>query len=286
MSVVTSRSEAAPPAVHGVAELAFGRRDGCSTLVRLHQRAPMRVLFPRPTEPDLPLAALVLTSGGLVGGDRIDVCVRVGEGAAALVTGQAAEKVYRSAGEPCRLQVRLAAAAAGWLEWLPQETILFDGARLERRTRLDVTAGARLMAGDIVVFGRAARGEVLTRGAVTDAVDVWCDGRLAFADTFQIEDDPAAVLASPAALAGAAAIATFLYVGNDPAFALAAARELQATGTAPEVRASATVAAGVMVARWLGTDARAVRVCYGAFRAGFRRRVADRPAALPRLWSI
>lgn len=286
MSVVISPCDPPTAAVHGIADLGFDRRDGASALIHLYQRSPLRVLFPRPVEADVPLAALVVTSGGLVGGDRLDVSVRVGARAAAVVTGQAAEKVYRSLGESCRLDVRLAVESEGCLEWLPQETILFEGARLNRRTRLDIAAGARVMAGEVVVFGRAARREVLTRGAVTDTVEVWRAGRLVFADTFRMEDDLAAVRASPAALAGAAAIASFIHVDDDPDRAVAVARELQAASTAPTVRASATLVGGVMVARWQGADAFSVRSCYGAFRAAFRRRIAGRVAALPRLWSI
>ena len=99
------------------------------------------------------MAALVTTSGGLVGGDRIDVAASVDDGAAAVVTAQAAEKVYRSTGPDCHIAVTLRAAAGSWLEWLPQETILFDGARLRRTVRIDCAPTGRVLAGEFLVLG-------------------------------------------------------------------------------------------------------------------------------------
>ena len=99
----------------GSAELAFACAEGETRLVRLRQRAPMRVLFPRQPAGDIPMAALVNVGGGLVTGDRVAVDVTVGPGAAALVTSQAAEKVYRSTGAETSVDTRLAVAEGGWL---------------------------------------------------------------------------------------------------------------------------------------------------------------------------
>ena len=172
MSVATLRSEPETDATihtHGAASVAFARDDDVTRLTGLYQRDPLRVLFPDVPEGEIPTAVLVTTSGGLVGGDRLDVSVAVGDGAEAMMFGQAAEKVYRSAGPTSRIAVELSVGRDGWLEWLPQETILFEGARLERRTLIEIAPGARALAGEILVFGRIAGGERLSRGLVRDA---------------------------------------------------------------------------------------------------------------------
>ncbi len=109
------------------------RSGDATVLATLYQRSPCRVLFPRPPLGEAPLAVLVNTAGGLAGGDHVSVAVRVEAGAAATVTTQAAEKIYRSLGPDARVEARLAVGEDARLEWLPQESILFDGACLDRR---------------------------------------------------------------------------------------------------------------------------------------------------------
>ena len=118
----------------GVAEIRFAPRDGVTRLTHLYQRDPLRVLFPAPAEDDSPLAVIVTTSGGLVAGDRLDIGVRLATGAAAHVSASAAEKVYRSLGPTTVIGQSLSIGADAALEFLPLETILFDGARLWRET--------------------------------------------------------------------------------------------------------------------------------------------------------
>ena len=143
------------------------KRDqtGLSDLYHSH---PMRVLFPRPARNDVITAAITTVSGGLVGGDQIDVSINAEENAQVLSLAQAAEKVYRAQdAEPARVTLTLKAGANGCLEYLPQETILFEGARLVRSTRIDLaTETAHVMAGEMVIFGRGAMGETVRRGSV------------------------------------------------------------------------------------------------------------------------
>ena len=267
----------------GAARVAFAGADQGTRLEHLYQRAPLRVLFPSPAPGDLPMAALTTTSGGLVGGDRMSVDVRARSGAWAMAVAQAAEKVYRSVGPDVHVDVALGAEADAWLEWLPQETILFDGARLRRRTRLDVAPGGRLLAGEMLVFGRTARGERLTRGLVHDAWEVSKAGRAAWADAFRLHGDVGCALMHPAGLDGATAYATAVYVGDDAAGHLGTARDLL---DVENVRAAATCVAGVLIVRWLGACAAAVRRCFGSFWCGFRNQVAGLPPAMPRLWHV
>ena len=290
MFAAISRYEAAPetPASltlergDGAAEIVFARRgDGRTVLAHLYQRSPCRVLFPDPEPGDLPLAALLTTSGGLAGGDRLRLEVTAGAGAAALATTAAAEKVYGSAERDVAVAVSLTVEERGWLEWLPQETILFDGARFDRRVSVAVAGEARFLGVEMLVFGRAARGERFTHGRLYESWRVRCGGRLAWADALSLEDDVARQLASPAGFADAAALATAVYVGADAAAHLPLARALAEDG---ECRGGATLLGPVLIARFLDARAEIVRAALAGYVAGLRQGAAGLPASLPRLW--
>ncbi|WP_277277032.1 urease accessory protein UreD, partial [Thalassospira lucentensis] len=164
-------------------------QGGHAALDHLYYRDPMKILFPRPVAGDLTTAVLVTTSGGMVGGDKLAFEGRVSDGASALFTAQTAEKIYRSAGLDCEMSVDLGVGDGGWLEWLPHETILFDQARLRRKTTVAATGTGMVMAGEMMVFGRLARGEVFTTGLARDAWDVSIDGRPIWRDALHLEGD-------------------------------------------------------------------------------------------------
>src|SRR4051812_21390840 len=211
--------------IHGSARIAYkADAAGVTRLADLYQHDPLRVLFPLHRADDLPTAVLVTTSGGLVGGDRLDIGIAAGAGARLLVTTQAAEKIYRSAGPDCRIETRISLGAGGWLDWLPQETILFDGARLRRETRIELDPESRLLAGEMLVFGRIARGERFTRGLARDAWEIRRGGRLFWADALHLDGAVAEILDHPAGFDGAAACATLVYAGPDARALLEPAR--------------------------------------------------------------
>ena len=264
----------------GSVEIVFRRTERGSRLAHLFQQAPCRVLFPRPAQGEPPLAMLVTISGGLAGGDRLRLDVAVEAGAAAVVTSAAAEKVYRSLGPDCRIRTRLVVGEGGWLEWLPQPTILFGGARLDRRTVVELAPGARLLAGEAVIFGRAARGEHFAVGRLFDGWRLSLAGRLAWADALDL--DPATgALAGPAGFGGAGALATLIYAGPDAAGLLDAARALLAPAGA---RAGVTRVNGMLLARFLAEDASALGEDLRRYAGGLRERAAGLPARLSRLW--
>lgn len=265
----------------GAAEIVFGRSDrGGTALVDLYQRTPCRVLFPRPEADDLPVAVLLTTSGGLTGGDRIRLAVGVTENAAAVVTTQAAEKIYRSLGTDCTVAVTLTIGEGGWLEFLPQETILFEGARLDRRTAATLAPDARLLACEMVVFGRIARDEHLTQGKLHDSWRIKRGGRLIWADALRLEGDIAATLAAPSGFGGARALATALYVGGDAETLVPLARGLAESG---ESRGGASLVNGVLIARFLGPRPELVRRDLMRYVTGMRQAVGRSPT-MPRVW--
>ncbi|HVI90036.1 MAG TPA: urease accessory protein UreD [Dongiaceae bacterium] len=268
--------------MQGAARLVIVKTEGADRLADLHQATPLRILFPYPLAGDPITAALVNTSGGLVGGDQLKVEIAIGQGAAALVCAQAAEKVYRSLGPDSCIDIDLDVGAGGWLEMLPQETILFDGARLRRRSRVDLAGDAQFLGGEILVFGRQARGERLRRGLVQDGWEIRRNGDLAWIDRLRLEGDLEALVAQKAALDGAIAVASLIFAAPDAGNYLDALRA-QVTGFPGRV--SATCVNGILIARWLSTDPLILRQAFA--KAWISLRVAKKmPASLPRLWHI
>jgi urease accessory protein len=264
----------------------FAVRDGAARLVHLHQCAPLRVLLPYAADGDIPTAAIANTGGGVLAGDRNRVTIEAGCGARVLAMPQAAEKVYRSEGPTAEIETRLSVDAGGWLEWLPQETIVFQDARFRRATTLSLHREARAMAGEILVFGRIAHGERTTRGLVREAWQVRRDGELVWADALHLEGEFGATMSRPVNFDGAAAVATFVYGAPGAADRLDFARATLDETAGPGVRAGMTSVAGLLVGRWLAADALALRRAFGAFWAAFRHAVAGLPQRLPALWHV
>jgi urease accessory protein len=272
-------------AMEGSLDIRFAGRSPAETrLVHLDQRAPLRALFPHCPNMGLPVTAITATCGGFTGGDRLTMSVDVGDGAGVMAVGQAAEKLYRSAGADTHIDIDLSVGAGAWLEWLPQETILFDGSRLRRRTSLDIAPAGAMLGGEILVFGRQARGEELVRGLIHDGWHITRGGKQLWADIFHAADrDLADMLAHPAALAGARASAMLVHIGADLGTALDWVRErIAAANTA--MRVAATIVNDVLLVRWLAADASDIRPSFAALWMGLRAQARRLPANLPTFW--
>lgn len=188
--------------------------DGVTRRGVLHESGSLRVRFPSPEDDGLS-AVFVNTAGGIAGGDRFDVAISAGEGARLTLTTAAAEKVYRATDAPARLDISLKAEHGARLAWLPQETILFDRARISRRIDIDLAEAASLLLCEIVVFGRTAMGERMERGEFVDHWRLRLGGRLVFAETVRLDGEIGAKLARSAVAKGGAAIGTALIVPGD-----------------------------------------------------------------------
>jgi len=250
--------------------------DGKTRLATLFQAGSAKVRLPRVHGGEPPLAVLLNTAGGLTGGDRLSIAVEVGAGATAVATTQAAERLYRSIGGAATIDCRLTVGAEARLDWLPQETIVFDGAALDRTTTIELAPGARLLALESFVLGRAAMGERVRRATLADRWRIVRDGRLVFADALRLDGDSTEILAGPATGGGAAAFATLVIVEPDGEAALAAVRAaLDATG----IEAGASRLDEIVVARLLAADGTALRRALAAVLTALRGR------APPRVWS-
>jgi urease accessory protein len=190
--------------------------DGVTRRGVLHESGSLRVRFPSPEAEGLS-GVFVNTAGGIAGGDRFDIDIRAGEGTRLTLTTAAAEKVYRASGPAAQLNIALKAEAGAQLCWLPQETILFDRARILRRIDIDLAEDAQLLLCEIVVFGRAAMGERMLHGEFVDRWRLRRGGRLVFAETIRLDGDIGAKLAQAAIAKGGVAIGTALIVPGDEA---------------------------------------------------------------------
>lgn len=216
------------------------------------------------------------TGGGVAGGDRLDVAVEVGPGARATVAAQAAERFYRAtdADLPSRVRTALTVRDGAALEWLPQETILFDRSRLDRRLEVDIAAGARFLGVETVVFGRKAMGETVRDGWLRDLIRVRHGGHLLLHDAIRLDGGVAEKLGREATGGGASVVSTLVYVAPDAAGRLDAVRD--ALG---EAEAGASVWNGMLVVRILGAESAAVRATVIAVL-----NVVRDASPLPRVW--
>jgi urease accessory protein len=247
--------------------------DGVTRRGRLYESGSLRVRFPSPEDDGLS-AMFVNTAGGVAGGDRFDTEIVVGEDARLTLTTAAAEKVYRAHGEPAQLNIALRAGPKARLAWLPQETILFDRARVSRRIDIDLAENASLLLCEIVVFGRSAMGERMLSGALVDRWRLRRGGRLVFAETVRLDGDIGAKLARPAFAKDGVAIGTALIVPGDEAL-VERIREL-----APSFGGEVGISAwnGFAMARFCAQDAARLRADMMAVLS----RASTSP--LPRLW--
>ena len=248
-------------------------QDGVTRRGQLHESGSLRVRFPSPEAEGLS-AVFVNTAGGVAGGDRFDIDIAAGEGTRLTLTTAAAEKVYRAPGPAAQLNIALKAEARSHLAWLPQETILFDRARISRRIDIDLAEDASLLLCEIVVFGRAAMGERMLSGEFVDRWRLRRGGRLVFAETVRLDGNIGEKLAMPAVAKGGVAIGTALIAPGDEAL-VERIREL-AGSFGGEVGVSAWN--GFAMARFCAQDAARLRADMMAVLG----RASTSP--LPRLW--
>ncbi|WP_348645229.1 urease accessory protein UreD [Methylobacterium sp. BTF04] len=264
-------------------------RMGDSTRIRdLAEAGPSRLRLPR--RPVGPCEAVLLnTAGGIACGDRFSVAVEVGPGADLVLTTTAAEKIYRSDGPVSIAETRVTVEAGGRLAYLPQETILFDGAALRRRFEADLASDAHLLAFEAITFGRTARDEDIRHGTFADVWRIRRDGRLVYADSLSLEGPITAHLARTAIAGGARAMATLIDVSPDAEGRIEEVRALlEASGARVGLPAAGSRGGGVeagasawnghLVVRCLSADPDTLRSVTQRVLVGYR------GMSLPRVW--
>jgi urease accessory protein len=251
-------------------------------IVDLCQRSPVRVLFPQAEPGGFEEAVLINTSGGIAGGDRLDTAVTALADARITLTSQAAERIYRALDQPSRISTTLVVADSAKLSWCPQETIVFDRARMKRQTHIAVSSGAELLALEWIVLGRAAHGETVVSGEVIDSWRVEKDGKLVWADCLRITDDAFPQVGRNALLADCSAVATLVYFGTDLEKRLESLRDWAASLTC---HAAATMVGGLIVVRFAAPAASTLRAGLCSLLQQFDHAFGPGPFRVPKMWS-
>jgi len=258
-----------------------GSEDG-NRIVDLFQSSPIRIMFPRGRASAIEEVVFVNTSGGIAGGDRLEYGVTALADASIAVTSQAAEKVYRALNEPARISTKLKACEGAKLAWLPQETILFNRARLSRETEIELVSGAELLALEWLVLGRAAHGEEVIGGHINDSWRVRRDGRLIWADSFRAQDETFPHLRRKALLSNCKAIGTLIHFGPDLDRRLELVRDI---ASSLDCHCAATSVGGLIVVRVAAEMAFDLKLALCSFLQQFSDEVGPGPFAVPKMWS-
>ncbi|MCS0591996.1 urease accessory protein UreD [Massilia norwichensis] len=274
-------SSLAPPAPpwHASLQLRFAAdADGATT--RLTGRAhagPLRVqkaLYPEGARTCHVI--VVHPPGGVVGGDQLEIGMRLGAGSRVFATTPGAAKWYRAQAGAARQEVRLQAGEGAALEWLPQESIFYDGARVELGHEVELGAQACYIGSEILCFGRRAMGEAFTRGHVVQRTRIRQAGRLVWHEQGRLDAD---AIASPLGMGGRSVCATLLAVGRPlPAPALAALRAEVPGLALSQVKS-------VLVARHLGDDSERARGAMLRVWQAVRPHLLGVEARPPRIWN-
>lgn len=274
MSAAVCRSE--HQRATGSLRVAIKRRGPASVLADLHQEGCLKARFPRPV--DWAEVVSLNSSGGVVGGDRLEWDFSVEAGARAVFASQAAERFYRALPDdpPAHLRTHIAVAEGAAAEWLPQETILFDRAALDRVLDVEMAADGWFLGVESLVFGRTAMGETVATARLADTIRVRRDGRLLLHDAVRLTGAVAETLGGAAVARGGAAVATLVHVARD---AEASLDRLRAAFADTPAEAGASVWDGMLVGRIVAQDGARLRATVIAALSVLR---AGR--ALPRVW--
>ena len=268
--------------------LGFTRIGEGTVLSERHHTGPLRVqkaLYPEGR--DVCQAILLHPPSGIVGGDELHIAAAVGPQAFAQITTPGAGKWYRSGGPDAAQTIDFSLAEGSVLEWLPQETIVFDGAKSRMTTRVRMAADSRYLGWEILCLGRRAAGERFDHGSIHLHTRIERAGEALWIERGHVAgNDP--LLDSPAGWAGASVSGTLLatlQAGDEPAPLLAACRTLQPADGAEGAEYAITALPGLLVARYLGHHSEAARHWFAALWQVLRPALLGRPALSPRIWT-
>lgn len=274
------------PAWHAALHLAFARTGERTVLRDNRHHGPLRVQKALYPEGEGVCQAIVLhPPSGIAGGDHLLISATVGAGAHAQLTTPGAGKWYRSGGPEASQRLELTVEEGAALEWLPQETIVFDGARARMETRVRLAADSRFIGWDILCLGRAAAGERFEHGRFDLLCRVERGGAPIWLERGGFDGaDP--MLASPAGWAGHSVGGTLLCAFPDlPRQAAGLLEALRAIAPGDGASHGITALPGVLVARYLGDNSEAARLWFARLWQTLRPACCGRPAVPPRIWN-
>ncbi|MCA1992929.1 MAG: urease accessory protein UreD [Coleofasciculus sp. S288] len=273
-----------PSSWHGNLNLVFARHQGATQLIHTQVQAPLKVQRPFYPEGEAVCHSVVLhTAGGIVGGDRLSQTVHLSPHAHALITTASAGKVYRSNGKEARQSIQIQVDDRACLEWLPQETIVFNGAVYRQELRVELAPHASWLGWEITRFGRSARGEMFLQGEWRSHTEVWQQGRPLWIDRQWLLGGEE-ICNSPHGLAGQPIVATLAWLGQPvPAEIVGKARMLWKTEEC-QGEAGVTPLISGLLCRYRGCSTSEVRNWFTDVWQLLRLSFLGRPSCPPRVW--
>ena len=259
----------------GAVQIGVRRSERGTVLETLLQKGCLKARFPRGEHGTME-AVLINTSGGVTDGDRLDIALEVARGAALTVSTPSAEKIYRAlpGGSPARISVTARIGEGAALDYLPQETLLFEQCALDRSLTVDLHPEGRFLGVEALLFGRTLSGETLTTLRLRDTLRIRRGGQLILQDGVRLQGNVQASLSAPAASRGARAVATIVLAAPDAETKLDSVRAALAAADA-----GASAWNGMLLARMVATDGQSLRRVVSAVLEQLR----EKP--LPRLWA-
>ncbi|MGY6696150.1 MAG: urease accessory protein UreD [Roseinatronobacter sp.] len=254
----------------GMAGARFALASGRTQLKDLYQSGSAKAIILDGRE-----AVFLNTSGGLTGGDTLEYSLSIGPDADVSATTQTAERIYRSTSGAAQMNVTMHVAAGAHLDWLPQETILFDKAHARRKTEISLAPGASCLMAETLILGRAAMGETVNTLDFRDARVITRAGRPVHFEALKL--NTLRLRAKKAGLNGARALATVVLVAPNAERLLGVVRHAL---VGQSVRAAASTTAGRLIVRFLAKDGMPLRKLLIEILTLLR------GSPLPRVWQV
>ena len=272
---------------HGRLNLVYANRDGSTQIIHNQMQAPLKVQRPfYPEGKEICHSVILHTAGGVVGGDRLSSNFHLQPNAKALITSAAASKIYRSSRLESQQNIDIKLEPGANLEWLPQETIVFDGAIYQQNLRVELAPQASILLWEITRFGRTARGEKFLSGKWRSHTEIWQQNRPLWIDR-QLLIGGDKMLESPHGLAGKPVVATLAWVGEPISTELlekVRALPSEATIYPGNSTAGVTRIPNGLVCRYCGISTAAARDWFVGIWDLLRLSLSERPCCLPRVW--
>ncbi|HEY9901073.1 MAG TPA: urease accessory protein UreD [Candidatus Sericytochromatia bacterium] len=270
----------------GSLQLRFSRDNGKTQQIHAQVQAPLKVQRPFYPEGEAVCHSVLLhTAGGIVGGDRLDQTIHLEPNAQALLTTAAATKVYRSNGQQARQTIEIQVDAGACLEWLPQETIVFNSAIYRQDLRVELAPGANWLGWEMTRFGRSARGEKFLQGEWRSHTEVWQQGHPLWIDRQWLPGGEE-TFNSPHGLAGQPVVATLAWVGQAVSPELVQKARMLWSAKERQGEAGVTQLLSGLLCRYRGSSTVEVRNWFTDVWQLLRLSLLGRPITKPRVWQI
>ncbi|MEG3938737.1 MULTISPECIES: urease accessory protein UreD [unclassified Microcoleus] len=272
---------------HGCLNLVYANRSGSTQIIHNQMQAPLKVQRPfYPEGKEVCHSVILHTAGGVVGGDRLSSNFHLQPNTKALITSAAASKIYRSSGLKSQQNIDIKLEQGANLEWLPQETIVFDGAIYQQNLRVELAPTARILLWEITRFGRSARGEKFLSGEWRSHTEVWQQNSPLWIDR-QMLKGGSEMLESPHGLAGKSVVATLAWIGEPVTTEIVKkVRNLPSEATIYPGNSTAGVTRipNGLLCRYRGSSTTAARDWFVSIWHLLRLSFSERPCCLPRVW--